>query len=447
MQPAGTRIVSQSSSSTVLDVAEEEGSEAPDLVVGAIPLVWWKPSRGSVDVQLLHIPAPPPFDASDVSAMWEDVLRSSGPAVESVLHQGLARGGGRVRGGSWLRPEAVPRAVAACRRLLDEWPELETTTNIWRPIDMRGAREDLVATDKRAAMKPGIRSAGAVIPDRVARRHRSSIGWSSNRLAFACQSVVRAMDDLQLDAGQSLQLARPLRSVAERSMTNEQAVDLPVSSWPLLAQSTLGAVLEARMALAVRGAGMDHVPLCHVWRLYESWLVLAVAGALSPVLGSGRKVSSGSRWIWQYDLGTVTVRVHSQATIGADSAVDLSGHPDGLLSVLSDLRPDVLITVSDPHGPQAVLSIDAKRRIASTAMDASEIAAAASKYIWGIRSGVTRDTPISSAIIASSAPLPEMHDVGRSRIATCFVLPSKRKDFDALIGDRVGALIAEVGSK
>ena len=444
MPPVGTAVATRSALATVLDVIDD-GGDTPDLLVGALPLVWWKRSSRSVEVAFLEVPAPPPFIYGDVAAMWERLLASSMPAVESVSLQARAPGRGRMDGNR-LRPEAIPPAYAACRRMLGNWPEVETVATIWRPADMRGGREDLVETDRRAGSKPGIVTPrGMSIPDRVARRQRSSATWNSGRLAAACRSLVDAMNNPPPSWESPVVLARPIALVGERAAGQRSAVDPPVSSWPPIAQAALAAVLDARIALALAGEGSDHVPLSHIWRLYENWLVTAVVDALVPLLGPGREITEGSGWGWQWSDGPVLVRVHAQATIGAEPDTDLCGHPDGLVSVLSDLRPDVLVSVCERDGGQAILCVDAKRRIAATKMDASEVAGAASKYVWGIRSGTDPDTPIASTIIASSAPIPDMHDLHEARISTCFLLPSTGgEEFAALVTGRVAALIAGV---
>jgi len=445
MTPEGTTVIGRSASVTSLEVGGVD-DERPDLLVGAVPLVWWDRSDRAAAVSFMEVPPPEPFVSTDIEAMWTRLLDSSLPSLESVPLQGRVTGGAR-RDGYRLRSEAVPRALAACRRMLGDWPELEASSVIWRPVDMRGGREDLATTDRRAGARLGtVTSDGVAIPDRVARRHRSSIRWRSDRLAVACRTLAKALREVQLTPEDGVFLARPLDWVAERASSGGASLDPPVSSWPHAAQAAFGAVLNARIALAFEGAGSRHVPLSHIWRLYENWLVTRVEDALTGELGAGEEIQIGATTAQQWQAGSVLVRVHPQATIGRHVDRDFCGHPDGLVSVSSDLRPDVLVSVSDPAGVQAVVCVDAKRRIAQSAMDASEVAAAASKYVWGIRSGADLDElVVASTIVASSARLPDMHDEGRSRVSTRFLLPSAGvAEFDALVVAEVRRLVMSV---
>jgi hypothetical protein len=241
-------------------------------------------------------------------------------------------------------------------------------------------------------------------------------------------------------------LTRPFVLAAEKS-GGMRAVDPPVSSWPPVAQSTLSAVLEARVALEAAREGSDRVPLSDVWRLYESWLATAVVAALRPLLGPGEPLRSEGSWGWQWTPGSTMVRVRAQPKIGSEADASLTGHSAGLLSVLGDLRPDVLITVCDPNAEQAVLCVEAKRRTAKTAMKASGVGEAAAKYAWGIRSGDDPDTPVASVIVASSAAVEAVHDEARARISSRFLLPSQgRADFDRRVRERVEGLLSAVGA-
>ncbi len=442
--PTGMRVATRSGSEVVLELAKS-GSEAPDLLVGEVPLVYGNPGSGSAEVAFVKVQPPSPFTAEDVEAMWDGLLETTLRTFSSSPGQGRREGPSPVFG-DWLRPEAVPRAAGACRQLLTQWPSRESVTTIWTPPDIGGAPEDLVETDRRGGSKPGKLVGGVRVPDRVARRHRSSGPWTSARLSAACHSLATAVERQLASGAGSADLVRPIRIVGERASA-PSTVDPPTSSWPTSAKTTLMAVISARIALALGTERRDRVPLSRVWQLYESWLAIAVVEALHPLLGRGQETRNGSSWCWEWALDSRLVRVHPQATIGAKANGALAGHPDGLVSVLSDLVPDVLVTVCDPEGEQRALCVEAKRRTAKTEMIASEVAEAAAKYVWGIRSGADLDTPIASVILASSANLAGMHDVPRGRVSSCFVLPTQgREAFGKLVRQRVEALLAAVGA-
>jgi hypothetical protein len=441
IRPGGMRVVERSSSDLVLELASGK-AEAPDLLVGEVPLVWWDAGRRLVEVSFVKVPPPRPFSQGDIAEMWERPREMLLPSPYSPPGQGRETSRARrMDKKKWLRPEAVPRARWACQRLLDRWPDREDVTTLWSPPDMRGAPEDLAETDRRAGSRPGKPGVGGVrIPDRVARRHRSSSPWTSAGLAAACSSLAKAMEG-QLASPDEADFIQPIRRVAMRAGASRR-IDPSRSSWPPVAQRAYGAVLDARISLALGSGASDRVPLSDVWRLYENWLVVAVVEALRPLLGDGEGRQDEIGWSWEWMRGSTRIRVRAQATIGADPQADLGGHPDGLFSVLSDLRPDVLVTACHPDGGQAVLCVDAKRR---SSMEASQIAEAGAKYIWGIRSGADTEKPLASVIVASSTALKQMHDEESSRLLTRFLLPSQGRDeFVSLVREKVESLLAAV---
>jgi hypothetical protein len=443
IRPGGMKVVERSGADLVLEL-ERSGTEVPDMLVGEVPLVWWNPVERSVDVSFVKVRPPAPFTKEDVSTMWSRLVSTSMRGLTLPPGQGRDQGP-RPSRGDWLRPEAVPNARAACRHLLANWPEREHVVSVWSPADMRGAPEDLIETERRGGSRPGREVGGALIPDKVARRHRSTAPWASAELAAACRSLAKAVEERLASPAQEGALVRPIREVAERAGVS-RAVDPSRSSWPPIAREVFAAVLGARISLALGNDPTGLVPLSNVWRLYEGWLAIAVADALKSLLGDGSELPGKTGWGWEWSYGSALVRVRAQAVIGAEANPELAGHPDGLLSVLSNLKPDVLVTVCDPAGKQEVLCVEAKRRIAATEMEASEVAEAGAKYAWGIRSGADPTEPIASVIVASSADLLSMHDELESRLSTAFLLPSQgRETFDKSVRQRVKALLAAVG--
>ncbi|HKF83740.1 MAG TPA: hypothetical protein VKB23_12370 [Solirubrobacterales bacterium] len=442
IRPGGMKVVSGSGSDLVLEL-EQSGTEVPDMLVGEVPLVWWNPVERSVDVSFVKVKPAAPFTKEDVATMWSRLVSTSLRGLTLPPGQGRDQGP-RPGRGDWLRPEAVPNARAACRHMLANWPEQERVVPVWAPADMRGAPEDLIETERRGGSRPGREVGGALIPDKVAKRHRSTAPWASAALAAACRSLVKAVEERLASPSQATALVRPMREVAERAGVS-RAVDPSRSSWPPIAREVFAAVLGARISLSLGNDPTGLVPLSNVWRLYEGWLAIAVADALKPLLGEGSELPGKTRWGWGWSCGSALVRVRAQAEIKADANAELAGHPDGLLSVLSNLKPDVLVTVCDPAGGQAVLCVEAKRRTTATSMEASEVAEAGAKYAWGIRSGADPATPIASVIVASSAQLPAMHDEDEGRLSASFLLPSQgRAAFEDSVRQRVKALLAEV---
>jgi hypothetical protein len=444
LPPPGTVLAARLPEAQVLEPMR--ANAGPDLLVGSLPLVWWDSASRSIAVEFLDVPAPPPFGEDDIESMWEALLASPLSLTRSVMLQGRGRGAGAAAGEP-LASEVLPRALARCRRLLHRWPTSERREIVWRPSDMRGGREDLRATERAAARRGGSVTAHGVIPDRIARRQRGSVPWTSIRLARACLALARYLRAAGLE-GSDRMLAGPLELVTERAMPSRMAPDPPLSSWPAQARTTFHAVIEALVGVAVAGRGEALVPLSDVWRMYESWIALRALVALEGRYGPGQLLAGGGAWTCEWDLEGTVVRLHSQREIGATPDASIPAHPDDIVSVSSNLRPDVMISVSNKAGDQVLICIDAKRRIEQTSMDAGDVAAAASKYLWGIRSASDpKLLPVDIALIVSSAGLAEVHDIEHSRIVGLFSLPSRGVDaFDDFVRDETARLVTEVDS-
>jgi hypothetical protein len=442
LPPPGIVLAAKSPGVQVLEPLS--GPEAPDLLVGSLPLVWWDSGSGSVAVEFLDVPAPPPFDEADVESMWEALLASSLPLTPSVPLQGRGRGGAAAAGQD-LRAEVLPPALSGCRRLLRRWPANERREIVWRPTDMRGGREDLRVTERIAARRGGMVTAQGVIPDRIARRQRGSVPWTSARLAGACRTLSRSVREGGLEGSAGI-LAGPLEMVAERALPLRRAPDPPLSSWPAEARATFRAVVEACVGLAVAGRGDAFVPLSDVWRMYESWIGLRALAALEGSYGPGNFIAGTAAWTCEWNLDGTTIRLHSQREIGAAPNALISGHSDSIISVSSNLRPDVLISVWNEVGDQALICIEAKRRVEPTSMRAADVAAAASKYLWGIRSASDPTSfPVDTAVVVSSAGLAAVHDIELSRIVGLSSLPSHGAEaFDDFVSSETARLVVEL---
>ena len=396
------------------------------MLVGSLPVLYVDASTGAPGVRFLDVPPPAPFRSEDLGQMWDTVVQSEVPTPDSILAQGRAGGAGEAIGRG-LDSEAVPAAVGALARLARRWPIHDETELIWRPLELRGGREDLRATDRLGARLAGARrSDGTPVPDRVARRRRSTTQWKSRSLSSACVALARAIQENALDAERAERTLALVERVARTAAPPGRETDRSVSSWPHPAQVAYRAVIRALLFLGISGSGGDRVPLCRLWRLYEAWVTTVCATALEERLGAGSAVRS--RWFtreWSI-AKAVSLRFHAQATIANYSDLSIYGRGPGVLSVTSELRPDAAIAVANRlNDKQVLLAIDAKQRNVFMRMDPSAVAEAASKYAWGVRRADDVDAiAIARTLVVSSAPVPEMYDLDLSRIDAAFLLPS-----------------------
>lgn len=441
--PPGTTAVRRTPRRTVIEPTWTR-SDLPDLLVGSVPLVWFEPRGRTVELSFLEVPPPPPFASKDVEEMWRRLLSSDLPLLRSAHVQGLS-GGAAEAGSDPLSIHQLPAAIAACRRMLQRWPGDERREVVWRPADMRGGREDLRLTEARAGRRGGVVLDDLPLPDRIARRQRGSLAWQSRRLAAACLALTEKLVEVAPDDRSPL-LTEPFEAVAARALTNQP--DVPTSSWPLAARSAYKAVLGAYVGLAVAADGAAHVPLADLWRIYEAWVALQILAALEGAFGPPATVSVGPPWTGEWVVSGCFLRLHLQREIGSSGDPASTGHPDGIRSVSSDLRPDALVAVWLPGGGQTVICFDAKRRTAGTKMDPAEVASAASKYLWGIRTAADPgEFPVSSTVVVSSAPVAEMHDAAASRISAHFLLPSiGGESFASLVQSTVRSAVEKVRS-
>lgn len=444
--PDGLRVRRRDSASVILerDLTEDANQGEPDRLVGTVPLVQWTP-KGRPAVVELAVTPPPPFASSSVEAMWQKVSGQPVQELNSIRLQGRIRGSASLAG-SGFDPDAVPAAVSALAALKRGWPELETTELIQRPPDVRGGREDVRATDRMGGRRPGRRTErGVAIPDLTARRRGSSYPWGSRRLSAACLAMEGALASRSEDLTESAREARRLAiSVARHSRVSALGVDSPPSSWPSLGRSAFQAVIRALVALSVEGAGTTSVPLCELWRLYEAWTVVTALETLSVMYGPPTKVDDLD-FTWEWTVRDFRVRLHSQATIGEAADPGTAAQSAGVVSVSSTLRPDFLLSVQRDGGGQAVICGDAKQRTAGTAMDPRDIAEAASKYAWGLRS-MHDPTAVATAktLIVSSAAVVAMFDGTSSRIGAVQLLPESTSEFSTQLVAIVEATIADL---
>ena len=408
----------------ILEASARGTDGAPDVIVGDLPLLYVDPESQLPAVSILHIPPPPPFGGDDIADMWSLVAGSDVPIPDSVPAQARQLGSGEVLAAG-LDGHAVPLAIGSLLRMLRRWPQYETTEIVWRPPDVRGGREDVRVTDRLGARRAGRRRVGAPpIPDLTARRRGASVPWGSRQLATACVALGSVLRDRE----QNHQAARTFALIdhsARMASQYSQGGEATLSSWPQDAQASYRAILRALIQLALTGPGAQAIPLCHLWRLYEAWVAVKTYEVMSTAMGVGELIEA-TAWTRRWTTSTgVEIRLHLQATVGRAPDDTIAGASPGFISVSSDLRPDALVALSHPSGSQAMICVDAKQRTSSTAMEGAAVASAASKYLWGLRHA---DNPHRFAtmrtLIASSAPVPKMHDAAQSRIDASFMVPS-----------------------
>lgn len=439
MVPDGLRVRCHDEGSMILEPLPREDGETPDYLVGTVPLIEWDSKNQRPRVHQLEVAPPPPFGSADAQSMWRQVVAASVRPLSSVRLQGGARGSASSERAG-LDPDAVPAALGALMSLERSWPQLQASETVWRAADLRGGREDDKATDRLGAARAGITtSTGTRIPDVTARLRGSSQEWGSQRLASACLALDRALAARSQELpGSSLESRRVVMSVARRSYRYAPGVDAPPSSWPTGGRNALMGVVRALLALAAEGAGSALVPLSDLWRLYETWTCVVALEALTAEYGLPEQVDDVD-WAWQWQIGEVKMRMHTQGSIGGSVNAAITGHTDGVVSVSSELVPDLLLSLWQEDGGQALICGDAKQRTLGSAMKAGDIAEAASKYLWGLRFANDLTAPASSrAIIVSSAPVSQMLNEQESRTAAVHLLPGVgRGEFAAMLTETV----------
>jgi len=418
----------------VLEQAREDGGRL-DLLVGDIPLVHADPETGLPVVSLLYVAPPPPFVQDDVRVMWSTLTSSPFPIPDSVPAQGRDAATAAPHD-SGLEAPAVPAAVASVARLIRRWPDEETVDVVWRRTDIRGGREDAFATERGAGHRPGMIRDGRAIPDMTARRRAAYTPWASRRLGAACTALARAVEASE-PPGANAEVLTILHRARALACSQPMAAERSISSWPSGAQSAYRTILAALVHITAASDGESLVPLCNFWRLYEAWIAVTSMSHLESSLGPGARVA-GSPWSrsWSVPDG-FEIKAHAQATVGREADQSLTGPGPGVISVSSDLRPDCLVVVVHTNGRVRLVCVDAKQRTSGTAMEAADVAAAASKYLWGLRSAQDRDQFVTTCtVIASSARVPRMHDSENSRIVATFTIPSGGGDRlrEALLG-------------
>ncbi len=398
----------------------------PDVVTGWLRIPYVTASM-EVESLALWIPPPEPFLSEDIEVMWEEVLRAPWDLPQPVPAQGsLETDASLTLRNSGVRFQALKGFWSIAKRLLGNWPQQESTTWIWKGIDLPGGREDEMLTLRHPRAAAGTRLGNTLTPERSARLISGTNDWKLNSVSSVSLALAK-----RLEASvntETVPLISHLVGAAARiaAIARPAAVssDPPISSWPHVLAALYRLALQALAEAETLAVSKDEVPLCDLWRLYESWVTLSVVRELQSLMGDPGLTQHGSRsdaWAWAAQWALPSgglLRVASQETIAGHTSGNGAQSGKQLFSVSSVLIPDVLISYMPADKEPIVMVIDAKKRSGSK-YERSSVAEAASKYLWGARALDGHDVPgsgLSSVVLVSPIPAEEMLDPTSSRI-------------------------------
>lgn len=426
--PAATRIVSRSIDNVEIEpVGRVDDDGMPDVLVGRLPVVTQVGHK--LSAEYIDLFPPPPFGETDVSHMWEALKASSVPIPDGVHPQGrLEFADPSVLRSEGLEPEFLPLAHSAARALAVDWPQTESVRQVWRPIDVVGGREDERGTEKRAGIFPAVlRQDGKRRPASTSRIVPSERSWRSSLLAAHAREVLRRLGCLSNPIGH--RILTPFQAIAERAHDPMGAPEQPLSTWPARASVALTALRALLSGIAQSDDGRASTPLCYLWRLYEAWVAVKMLNALATDDRLSQRVAPqrgrGDDWHAVFDGPKGQVILVAQPVITDEQNRAESLEPAAIFSVSSRLKPDVIVAVEDrDSGTWFVDVYDAKKRI--QAMRSSDVAEAASKYVWGIR---RIDSQISNLVVRNATIVTTL-DAGAmyssdSRIDSLCAMPSE----------------------
>jgi hypothetical protein len=422
-------------------------SEAPDVLVGSIPLIHLDNNGIHPVLTYLDIPPPSPFHVRDIEAMWQKIRLSGCPIPRSVTLQGqYAPGRAHTIHINQITVDYLDYAHQQCRQLLSRWPTIETQEVVLRNIELRGGREDFLMTERRLGSLPILMTQkGRHIPQRTFRRRAKDASWHSQLLREAASAVhdtVRSRINEQLTLTEVDKIVAPFASVARLATPSLTLVDPPLSTWPLNARRCYESLLATMAALKVEDNGKIPAPLCHLWRLYEAWIAVLCLEAVIHFLGflppdDSSRFVKGCEWITQWRLHNgCAVVLLAQPHISKNGLGSSLQSIVPIKSITSDLVPDVLLAITSDYEIQ-LLIVDAKKRSQLTSMDPREVAETASKYLWGIRSLEQSEIfPVRSTIIASTMQPGKMHST-HSCIQSLCVTPANSYEFSNAISQEL----------
>jgi len=405
--PPTVRVRRESTDSIEIEpVAQGIGTDGPDVLVGELPIPF--EAGGRIALSWLALPPLPPLELRDVSTMWSRIQELGYPVPRGNAAQGL-HSASAVGVADSPSPglELLPEAHAAAVGLLGAWPSVETSTHLWRPIDVPGGREDERMTEKLAGRWPPVRrSIDVLVPGRTARVVPSTTPWASSSLSGAAVKVHQTLDALGQRTGWVVPSRRTFDLLARRAWPSSPTTDPPLSSWPQAAADALRSMRALLATLDSAASGPRRAPLSYLWRLYEAWVAAELGHAFSAIPGvavlQSPQAAVGCDWHARYQMGTGELLVAAQARLGASPASCPSLVEVGLRSATSVLIPDLVVAWrASTTSEWKTIVFDAKHRFAGQPMDAGAVAQAGSKYLWGLRrrvgeSGVHRVVIVST---------------------------------------------------
>ena len=431
--PDATRFVRRSPSCVRVEPVGALGDDGmPDVLVGRLPVVTWDGRR--LRAEYIDLPPPLPFRKGDVSLMWETLRSSPVPLPSGIGAQGrldLADPAAwREKG---LEPEFLPAAHRAARALAAEWPPIESIQHTWRPIDVTAGREDERSTEKRAGLFPAIElQDGTRRPTMSSRIVPSVELWRSNQLAAMAREVLDRIIAANKGCApefKTSELVAPFEVVARQAQGRASTPERPFSTWPPRASAALTAFGALLSDVAPSDAGITYAPLCHLWRLFESWVALQVYVQLADdrrlSLLDPPEQGRGDEWHAVFDRPEGQVIVVAQPQISDEPASCKILERAVLFSVSSILQPDVVVAIEDRHSQTWHIDVyDAKKH--SRTMTPGGVAEAASKYVWGIRrKGLTgHDLAVRAVTLITTREEEARMFSTASRIDTLCAMPS-----------------------
>lgn len=429
-----------------------EGDRIPDSYFGSIPFVARRAGDSALSLIHLTYPPPAPFDAEGAQRMWDTLCAHGFGLPESVRAQGRLAGAGvptdlghHVDYVLW---EEVQRAASD---LLGSWPKKLHLKRTVRPIHRYGGVVDHAGTAAMVGITvPIVEVNGANVPASTARTvidydawRFAGVGLVTEQLAGALLQMAERTGGELTPAGMHrfLEIARICRSARGR-------IDPPMSSWPRKVRRYYVVALAMLTELRAALAGGLPAPLCDFWRLYEEWVTVTVFRALRGELGDPDtgphldvqdpdRINGAWRAAWHLKDGSV---VHFIAKPRFDGSARrlIPQEAARYRSVSSVLIPDALIVIGRPNG--IVLHVvDAKKRTAATGiMAASDSAAEASKYLWGIRRVGAEMVPdgVNQVTLLSSLSGVRMNDPALAKIKVSRLLPSP-DGLNSLMGELI----------
>ncbi len=409
-------------------------------------------ANGKIEVHHIWVPPPPPFSDEDVRAMWTAVLSLDMGFPSTIPLQGAMESALRVRRrrpGEHPRDELLAPLAKASGDLLAAWPQRDTPMHRWRPVEVAGGVENASLT-VREGWRAGIlgRSLinGRVLPARSARRALAPAGWN---LAVVARYAHRVADVLRQEYHMGpaiIALEQRLSLVGRLAQPRDiWQVDPPTSSWPRpLLRFTNLAWRYLEHSKEVEGNTRSSLPLCEVWRLYESWVSARLASLLTgwfgPPSARRRLGGAGERWLMVWTVGTDSITVEAQYRFGPNVGYGYAWR-GRFCSVTATLVPDALVALTDERNRVSLLVIDAKER--SGAFGPDDAAAAAAKYLWGLRApdfGFGPD-PVEAMLVTSRLLSPPFRP-DEARMKFAHAVPTD----DASMRDGIRSFLMRFGS-